>query len=85
MFSPTASPVIKEMERCLYAELNELHRILSAAGILVYRNFVLTVAQRQGESANALRSAVRAVSTKCIEHCHFKSRLSSREIGRAHV
>lgn len=49
MFAPTVSPVIKEMERCLYAELNELHRILSAAGILVYRNFVLTVAQRQGD------------------------------------
>ena len=74
--SPTA--VKLEIERCLYKELNELHKKLSAAEILVFRDFVLTVLQRQGENVSSLKGAVIACSVKCVQYCNFRVKLSSR-------
>ena len=74
--SPTAPKL--EIERCLYKELNELHKKLSAAEILVFRDFVLTVLQRQGENVASLKGAVIACSVKCVQYCNFRVKLSSR-------
>ena len=78
IFSPSPNAAKLDIERCLYKELNELHKTLSAAEILVFRDFVLTVLQRQGETVSSLKGAVIACSVKCVQYCNFKVKLSSR-------
>ena len=72
IFSTKPTAALLEIEKCLYRELNELHRILTTAEILIFRNFVLTILQRQGENTLNLKAAMLACSRKSIYYCNYK-------------